>query len=250
MMIKRLSVEQLLRNFTLLSFLCLFPTAQSIFAQRDETTKRGGQIGSSYSVSDIESINNTNGNVMFNIPVASLPAGRGGMSVGVSLTYNSKLWDVRSSQFVLPPGYNQPSYVDSAMDLRKSEQGGWRYGIGYQFEQKERPFIYGSGNPCDAPYTPNYAYIDKYKFVMTFPDGSTHEFRPSQYYQFVRTEELENYYAVDINGTHRQYTDQVTPLGWVGCLVSDISYTGGMTFYTEDDSNLRLFVARDNNNKP
>lgn len=72
-------------------------------AQKEVAPKRGTYLNGSYSISDFETINNTNGNVMFNLPLASLPAGRGGSSYGITLSYNSKLFDVRSNEFFVPP---------------------------------------------------------------------------------------------------------------------------------------------------
>ena len=55
---------------------------------------RGVKAGNSYSISDIENVNLTNGNLMLNIPLASLPGRGSGPGVKVSLRYDSKLWDI------------------------------------------------------------------------------------------------------------------------------------------------------------
>src|SRR6266550_2832928 len=61
---------------------------------------RGSMPGASYSVSDIENISLTNGNVNLSIPLASLPPIAGGkLKFTLSAVYNSKLWnDTRSEQ--------------------------------------------------------------------------------------------------------------------------------------------------------
>ena len=65
--------------------------AQSLPEKR--SPDRGFRAGQAYSVSDIETVNTTNGNLILRLPVASLPAGRGGSGFTLSLFYNSKLYD-------------------------------------------------------------------------------------------------------------------------------------------------------------
>ena len=61
------------------------------FAQSNLEPKRGFTTNNPYMSSDIETINSANGNLLLNIPLASLPPGRGGNpGAGVNLIYNSK----------------------------------------------------------------------------------------------------------------------------------------------------------------
>ena len=53
--------------------------------------QRGFYPGGSYSLSDIESVDDVSGNVILKIPVAKLPPGRGGSSFAVDLIYNSAI---------------------------------------------------------------------------------------------------------------------------------------------------------------
>lgn len=65
---------------------------------------RGLMPGASYSVSDLESVSLTNGNVNVSIPLASLPPIAGGkLKLTLSAIYNSKLWNVTRTQHQLPP---------------------------------------------------------------------------------------------------------------------------------------------------
>jgi hypothetical protein len=62
--------------------------------QLPPTPGHGFQPGGSYALSQIETINTANGNMMLRIPLAALPSGRGnspGFQLG--LVYNSKLYD-------------------------------------------------------------------------------------------------------------------------------------------------------------
>src|SRR5580658_1300273 len=72
---------------------CLF----AVFANGqafDTMPNRGLYPLGSYSSSDIESVNNVTGNVTLSIPLAKLPAGRAGSTFGVSLIYNSAIYDM------------------------------------------------------------------------------------------------------------------------------------------------------------
>lgn len=101
------------------SFICL--------AQRG-TQQRGTYPQGSYALSDIETINPVNGNLMFNLPLGALPAGRKGMGAGVGLHYNSKLYD---SYIGTACGWDSGTneYVCAEVEqLYASPEGGWRYG--------------------------------------------------------------------------------------------------------------------------
>lgn len=221
-----------------LTLLCLAFLSQHLLAQREIAAKRGVYLNASYSVSDFETINNTNGNVMFNLPLASLPAGRGGMSYGITLGYNSKLFDIRTDEFFVPP----PGYEGEVMRAYKSETGGWQYGVEFKFEQRKRPavpeFHSNSSEICHAPAQPNYKYFDMYKFVLTLPDGSQKEFTPVLNFGigYYDTTYQDGYHSVDINGKYRRWRDIYVLGDWYGCEMDYYQHTGGLTFYSIDDS--------------
>src|SRR5258708_28394192 len=73
--------------------LALFGWSVRLATAQENAPKRGFQAGGSFALSDIESINTTNGNMMMHFPLASLPVGRGGLSAAINLTYNSKLYN-------------------------------------------------------------------------------------------------------------------------------------------------------------
>src|SRR5258707_15199100 len=80
-------------SFLLATALCILAIGSSLSAQ-DRSPARGFQAGNSYALSQIEQVNLTNGNLMMNFPIASLPAGAGGSpGASVTLQYNSKIWD-------------------------------------------------------------------------------------------------------------------------------------------------------------
>src|SRR2546425_5524769 len=70
----------------------LLISAVIVDAQQPTTPQRGFEPGGSYSLSNIESINTTNGNLMLSFPF-KLPAGRGGSATQIGLHYDSKTLD-------------------------------------------------------------------------------------------------------------------------------------------------------------
>jgi hypothetical protein len=74
----------------------------SVGVAQDGSNKRGFAPGNSFSVGDIETINTTNGNLMLRFPLTTLPAGRNGLSAGLTLYYNSKLYDTETQWFCRP----------------------------------------------------------------------------------------------------------------------------------------------------
>src|SRR5712692_5447914 len=57
---------------------------------------RGFMPYGTYALTDMEAINDYSGGVILKVPLASLPQGRGGMSAGLSLVYNSQLFDIKT----------------------------------------------------------------------------------------------------------------------------------------------------------
>ena len=101
---------------------------------------RGINAAGAYSVSDIENVNLQNGNVNLAIPLASLPPIAGGkLSLTVSATYNSKLWNMVRKEHE-GTGVPYRTYVVDTPAL--SEVGGWQIVAGYElfFREARRGF--------------------------------------------------------------------------------------------------------------
>jgi RHS repeat-associated protein len=152
-------------------------------AQGDQkSTPRGIQAGNSYSISDIETINTTGGNLMLNIPLAKLPAGRGGMSAGLGLVYNSKLWDLNIAPYTT--GCNPHSQGCTPVQrefhsLKPSEDAGWRYAVRYEIKDEPAGHSYiatateGSDvQPCASEQSGGW-----YRPAVVTPDGTQHALR-------------------------------------------------------------------------
>lgn len=137
---------------------------------------RGVSAINSYSLSDIERINLSTGNVNLAIPLASMPPIPGGkLSAGFKAVYNSRLWDVTlyDTTFMNPI----PAYTDHT--LGASDVSGWIIGAGYRLTDVSRLFDYDNTNsldPNDQQQMYNAGF--QHKMVLTGPDGSKHELRP------------------------------------------------------------------------
>lgn len=197
--------------------------AQEETTVQQETTagpQRGFQPGGAYSLSNIESVNTTNGNLLMNVPLGGLPKGRGGLSANINLLYNSKLYDIRSSTIrVLGEAHE-------LQNIQESAEGGWRYALRYEVQ------LHTSGYqpPVTSPAPPtcqDYNRVYYYKVKIALPDGSLHELRLQGY------GDDNGFYAYKPDGTTTGYCASPAPL------------TGDLTYYTTDGTFLKLVVQHD-----
>jgi RHS repeat-associated protein len=208
------TVAQFIRKPILLFALLivLLSSAVSSPAQQTRTPERGFSPAGSYLLSDIESISSTGGNLSFNIPLAKLPAGRAGSSAGVSLVYNSKLYDSFLD-------------IDSGSGIRiekldASPHGGWRYAYDYKLHVQMRP--------DRALYECNeLERLFSVRLLVSFPDGSTKEFRPTG------MADVDGYFAIFPDGTS------------IDCSGLVVATTNKLTYYSIDGSYIRLDVEHD-----
>ncbi|MGH9754034.1 MAG: hypothetical protein ACREA2_14755, partial [Blastocatellia bacterium] len=202
----------------------LFCVPDKSYAQTDQTPQRGFHPAGSYALSDIETINTNNGNLMLRLPLASLPAGRGGsLSASVGLFYNSKNLDSRI--FIWKDTLNN-TYTDHL--LNDSPEGGWRYGFEYKPQLIDRLDQYDeySRPPCAASEA-----VWRYKLKVSFPDGSLHEFRPGGHPEHSSLQD--GYFAI-------------RPDGWTtNCSGDSSQVSGPMTYYSIDGTYLRLEFSHD-----
>ncbi len=136
---------------------------------------RGTRTPGGYSISDLENVSLTNGNLNLTIPLASLPPSAGGkLSWTINAIYNSKLWDVKSEQYPADINHlNQPYYLKH---IQASSQGGWELGGRYEIYQQsidDEIQIDGCVGQPDCTYA-----TFRYKYFLNTPDGVRHELRP------------------------------------------------------------------------
>src|SRR5882672_1086093 len=203
MNLKRLISAQRL----VVSFGLLLLTSNSLVGQQTAARPdRGVNPAGSYSVSDIEHINLQSGNVQLSIPLASLPPIAGGkLSLGLSLNYNSKLWNVtRSEQDGYSTGPFGPFHRTYVVDTPQlSDVGGWSVGGAYAIlirdAREDVDYVTPpSPDPNDSWAVLEYQLLTQYtwrKLVLRTPDGAEHELKPNS----------GNYYAYNISGHQHDY---------------------------------------------
>ncbi len=223
---------------------CLIFVVQSIAQER--RPDRGLQAGNSYAISDIETVNLQNGNMVLNIPLASLPAGKGSSpGYTVSLKYNSKLWDSRQERREdgIPDETGNTKYMREL--LQASSVGGWHLDTGqYTLEvvsrlNLEEQVLCVPGNDYEIAKN---GHI--FKLEMRLPDGSVKEFRPLG--SGIEFSDIfgDGYFSIDPNGVRHVPGLTVPP----GSSNASCNYTlqtivtTGMHYYTNDGSGLRLFI--------
>ncbi|HET9786580.1 MAG TPA: hypothetical protein VFP47_05585, partial [Pyrinomonadaceae bacterium] len=96
---KTANLPSLLRTFVFGALVTLLWPASLAAQNTAARPDRGIMPGASYSVSDIENINLSNGNLQLSIPLASLPPIAGGkLKLTLNATYNSKLWNITRTE--------------------------------------------------------------------------------------------------------------------------------------------------------
>ncbi len=244
MRITKQSIGKTFARVTLLLTLSILANLSVVRGQTGATQpERGAQIGNAFSRGQFDTVNTTNGNLMLNFSLGSLPPGRGSATVGLSLTYNSKLYDSRVLKIkdeAYPctfdkNGLEQCTYYYKTI-IEPSDKGGWRTSSQYQLEFENRMNSYvGKPPTCSingAPFQDwaKQTYIHKLRIVG--PDGSSHEMHPRGYTDY--PELLDKFY-------------RVTPDGWVeSCGLSRYRTNSAMSYYSDDGSYLRLDFSYDN----
>ena len=144
---------------------------------------RGVRPVGSYSISDIENISLTNGNLNLSIPLAGLPPIAGSkLSWIVRAIYNSRMYDARSNEWESDFYHPQGSYTRK--ELQFGTAGGWTVGGAYTLSLQLASQDYSplSTGCIDPPACTNTAY--RFKMILTTPDGAQHELRPMGYQSY------------------------------------------------------------------
>jgi len=182
----------------------------------------------SYAPGNIESVNVTNGNVSLNFPLAKLPAGPGGFTAGVSLIYNSAIYDASA----VPTSASQAKmpYVPSG------HGGGWGYGYKYTLWAQPRiPAAWMTQSICNLLSTDEQTYW--YKNYLQTPDGSNHAL-------YLITENPTTGHPNPDAG-HGDAGFLSTDFGGFGnpACVTQQQYTGTLVFGTVDNTAIRVEVS-------
>lgn len=192
-----------------LCVLPLFVTFSSIVLSQtaeQEIADRGVEPNQSYSSSQTETVDSTSGNVSLSIPLASLPQGRAGSGGGVSLNYNSSLYDV------------QPNSSETVYTVIKSPYGNWRYGYEFGLSLETQPGSCVEGTPPSPPTL--------YRLHLAMPDGSS-----KVLYLRGQSVAWDGFTAYKPDGT--------------SCVPNTGRLSGPLTYFTADGSFLRLEMPVD-----
>jgi RHS repeat-associated protein len=112
----------------------------------------------SYSISDIESIDNASGKLSLHIPIAQLPAGAAGFAAGIDLVYNNKYWVL--------------SRAGSFGELDTAPSGGWRLVMEPKLEREGIALA----DETPAHSRCNSQNVNLFHFNLTDTDGAMHTF--------------------------------------------------------------------------
>jgi RHS repeat-associated protein len=252
--------KRVIRSTTIgLAFILSISLSVMTRAQGTQTAARpdrGLMPAGSYSISDIENISLTNGNLNLSIPLASLPPMAGGkLSLTIRATYNSKLWNVVRTENQLGTFAGCGSWVVDTPQL--SDLGGWHIGgggYGLYFRNAHEDFDYsvpnppGSGQDCEANLTErgllsNYQW---YKLILVTPDGAEHEMRPidkTAYEGYQGTRDyLKGYYRDTPDTTNQAMRYYSTDGTYLWAVMNPTSPTTGYswTIYTADGTKITL----------
>src|ERR1044072_1392510 len=188
-------------------------------AQDNTIAQRGIYPGASYVAGGLDTINTTNGNLMLHIPLASLPAGRGGNpGYTLNLLFDSKLFDtkIKAHRNALDPSQNYDLNT-----LQFSNSGAWHFGTRYVMNVVKRSDIFDG--PSSLPHCPDQTAVYVWKLKMSFPDGSIHEFRPTGYSDNTQ----DRYFSTNYDG----FTTT--------CTGGSYTVTTGLNYYSVDGTYLR-----------
>ena len=159
-------------------------------AQSTVPPGRGFSPSGSYNVSDSETVNTVNGNILYSLPLVSLPPGRAGHSAGIGLIYNSQVYDIVQDYSTYAQSDGTPLLTNRLQT--SSSGGGWQYSFNYGLELTTRP------NPtstwtCNSDPT-NWRI---FKLTLLTPEGGRHALIPRGY----QNDSGDGYYEIYPNGT-------------------------------------------------
>ena len=227
----------------------------SVCLAQDGSNRRGFNPGNSFSIGDIETINTTNGNLMLHFPLGMLPAGRNGLTAGINVYYNSKLYESQTQWLSVenescemvgqdPDAVLVCPYYQKSV-LKESPEGGWQIGSVYSLKLLDRhdqfvtlpPERYPQCTLSDIDPPGYYEMRYRYKLILNFPDGSSHEMRPNGWNDGNFNDPLGDWFDIRPDG----YWFDCQNFQW---------YQNTITYYSTDGSFLRMDIAHDSDSDP
>lgn len=207
--------------------------APNLLAQPSKIVESGIVNGVPYASTDFENINLVNGNLALNFPLASLQ-GRGQVSHGYFLRYNSKLWTKVSNKVFDPVyGTTYQDFLGDNPDNGWNDEDWYRIVVSSRFDRMDNP----EGNPCALSTRWKMAY--RWKVEVAFPNGKKVEFRPTGYSDIPPGGEGDGYFNVKPDGSVTLVQGTTESCNFTATAPSNAR----MTYYSSDGSGLRLIFA-------
>ena len=208
----------------------------------DTKPPRGLMPNSEQLSSPVDNIDMFSGNLHIQIPVGSLPRGRGGNKFDLNLFYNSNLYDTKPEKLTYNPPYPQESYR-AAVEYLLYQNGGWSLGEWYRLDGDEvkQNADLDDTSGCQAHEA------RRYRLRVVLPDGSFHVLH------------LEGHGDAQGDGYNGDGFFGIHPLSGTVPLAADATghpnycfshwewetQTGTLRYYTSDGSFLRVEVDVD-----
>ena len=175
--------------------------------------------------SPVDHIDIVNGKLHLEIPLASLPRGRGGSGFDLNLTYDSHLYDVQPEWLLPPWPWNQthgpePAYTLQPMTLT----GGWKYNFwNLILDVEERADPDGTNCLPQRTYRVRVGTLDGAMHLMHLRGDTGWPYNGDGFFHYAP------------NGMWKNYCN-----GWVGQ-----GMLGWLTYYSADGSFLKLEIFAD-----
>ena len=217
-------VSSLIGARRFVSAICLLALAFSVkaFAQvqisyPDTMPQRGILPNGAYTFDKLETINKSNGNITYTIPLTSMPLGRAGLTLPITLVYNSTPYDYSYTYTYSTDPSNTPILNQA---LVASPFSGWMLNAGYSLYQETKPL--SSTNGCTTG-------TGNSKTSLMMPDGSRHvlQFYGAYNYSFLGDG---GWYPWTFNGE-------------TSC-TNYASIPGDVTLFTSDGSYIKVVVSK------
>jgi RHS repeat-associated protein len=194
-----------------------------------------------FAASDIENVNTSSGALGLQIPITTLPPGRGGLTGGIGLVYSSKQWQATATTESVEDRFGG-CYTGTYYNIN-NENGGWGVTLNYHVRMSARSDTYPVGNcvtpsPNECPNTGSTSY-NNWKYQLVFPDRSVHDLAVSG---AEGTTDWTGYFNIAGDGSTNTCSADTS-----GILRLHSAGSGSIKLYTTDGTYLRVQV---NNNFP
>lgn len=242
--------------------------AAPAIAQVDPNLARGVSAGGAYAGGGLDRVNLFNGNLMLGIPLgSSYPVG-GGLTHGLGLSYNAKIWDLSIRQAGTKG--NQQTYTRADPGAGFNAGLGWAVSVG-ELEPEGGTFVYrsadggehlfydrlhiGESSVFGVYYTRDGSYLrlrrlgSALDFEVEFPDGTVRKFHRSSTTSPFKLTQIRDRFGNDVTVSqttslwtlsdgHRTQKVYFTPVGgqWVVDKVELSAFGGGTAEWDFDYS--------------